>query len=36
VACAGLSGKARKKCLCRQKKGKKRKKCLKRLKGRKG
>ncbi len=34
-ACSNLSGKAKKKCLCRQKKGKKRKKCLKRLKGRK-
>ncbi|MDX6614972.1 MAG: hypothetical protein QOD60_63 [Solirubrobacterales bacterium] len=33
--CAGLTGKARKKCLCKQKKGKARKRCLKRLKGRK-
>jgi predicted outer membrane repeat protein len=33
--CDNLSGKAKKKCLCKQKKGKKRKKCLKRLKGRK-
>jgi hypothetical protein len=33
--CDALSGKAKKKCLCKQKKGKKRKKCLKRLRGRK-
>jgi predicted outer membrane repeat protein len=33
--CDGLTGKAKKRCLCKQKKGKKRKKCLKKLKGRK-
>ena len=34
-ACDALTGKARKRCLCREKKGKARKKCLKKLKGRK-